>query len=367
MANYLPKMKIGTVRDMARKMIATSSGQKVTNQAFNKFLKEDKNLRRAAYSPIHSTVEKYKAVKFFGHLANKVAQSNKYKLSYFAKKIGVKASAGVGPSKVTLDRIYKKAVKEEIAGSAKPTGPSKEETERQQRRQQALRTLHKRERADEVYQEEQNKGKTTTTGPRAKPVQIAQGGASGLTAPAIVSDKKATGGRTKQSLSGNENLPSLAVLPLSNPKRNLNASWVVNKLDNWLIRVVKGLKRFRVEGQLTAKDWLRNSGWQEGDVINLELARDIGRKADLDFVMMGEWLKDGIDISVSIQLINIKENKITKIAKDREKEENIFELENRLSWEIQNFFTDKKLSSGSENDKEEPEIPSSREATDLPI
>lgn len=367
MADYLSKMKMGTIKDMARKMVATSSGQKVTSQAFNKFLKEDKNLRRAAYSPSHSTVEKYKAVKFFGHLTNKVAQSNKFKLSYFAKKMGVKAMAAGSPNKVTMERVYKKAAQEEIASTAKPTGPTKEEMEKQQRRQEAFKSLRKRERADEIRSEEQQKSKATTAQPRAKPVQIAQGGAGSLTAQTALADKKAVTGKMKPSSGGNAGLPSLAILPLSNPKRNLNARWLVNKLDNWLFQVIKGLKIFKVEERLSVEGLLKNSGWEEGDVINLELARAIGREAGMNFVMMGEWQKEAADILLAIQLINIKENKITKIAQVREKEENFFGLENRLSWELHNFFADKKLSFGQENKKEEPEIPSSQEAEDLPI
>lgn len=367
MANYLSKMKMGTIRDMARKMVATPSGHKVTSRSFNKFLKEHKDLHHIAYGSKGSALQKYKATKVFGQIAKKVSQSDKFRLSYFAKKMGVKASAGAGPNKVTMERVYKKAAQEEIASSAKPTGPSREETEKQQRRQAALKTLHKRERADEMRQEESTKGKETASPARSKPVQIAQGGTSSLAAQSTLTDKKASVSQFKSSSGSEAPLPSLAILPLSNPKRSLNASWLVNKLDNCLFRIVKGLKLFKLEEPLSVKSWLSNSGWEEGDVINLALARAIGREAGMDFVMMGEWQKDGMDILVAIQLINIKENKITKLAQVKEKEENLFGLENRISWELHNFFADKKLSSGQENKKEEPEIPSSQDAEDLPI
>lgn len=366
MGIYSPKIKISTMRDMARRMISTQSGKNISHQALNKFLKGHKELHKVAFGPGHSAVEKYKAVKFFGKLANKITQSDKFKISYFAKKIGIKPGTEGNLGKVTLNRIYQKAAYDEQAVSQKPEGPTPEELEKQKRRQEAFRTLRKRERADEMKKEQEGLEKKEPSQRSLKAVPIAQGRPGVTPALASVSDEKTTAVGAKTSVSETRVLPSLAILPISNPQRIQSANWLAKKINNLLIRVIKSLNRFKVTDQLSIDGWLRNIGWEEGEVISLEQARNIGRTNKVDFVIMGEWQKEGVNILVVIQLIDIKKNTVTKIAKIREKEENLFELENKLIWQIHNFFEGKELEAKKEVEKEQ-DVPSAEEAEDLPI
>lgn len=374
---YLPKIKMKTVFSTAQKMGATAAGKQISQTAFKNFLKQDKDLKKFAYSAPTSSVTKQNAQKFFGHVASKIAQQKNLKLSYFAKKeLGVKVGPGGTVNETAMNKVYQTAVGEEVK-QMEPKGPDPEEIARQEKRKEAFQTLRKRETADEIRKEQQAQDKGAAPGKTAgssRPVQI-QGGAgtSAFTKPQVATGLADKTTAQKSVTSGKSVPAKIAVLPLDNLSQNKSLDMVAQKLTTTLSRIIGSYKKFDLVEKSQLEKIVATSGYSAPQkIINLDTAKEIQNRLNADFIVMGDLQKMENQTQIQIKLLKKGEAKPIKIAEVKKETEDVFELERHLGWCISNYFEalPQKIKEGKLEEKlkaEDVEIPPPSKAEDLPI
>lgn len=372
--SFLPKIKVNTIKNTAQKMVESKYGSKqVTPTAFKKFLQQDKDLKKYAYASGQSSVSKFQAKKFISQVASKVTKEKNLKINpVYTKKMGIKIGPQGKISDIGFKKIYQQAENEEIKQMA-PTGPTKEDIERQKKRERAIETFHKRETADEIRQAEKEKAEGTSKGATPSkstgPVQIQQGGSAGSSAASSISDEKS---QIKSTQSGKSAFrkkikqiisKSFIILPFSNLSQSKNLDWIAEKITNTAIRIIMGIKNFNLIERKTINQIILASEWERTKIITPELAQEIHNKIKTDSTIFGNLKKIGNQIQVFVYLIQDTHDP-KKIVEIKEETEDVFELEKKLNWQLLNYFEERKEKPDKDS---QAKIPSPTEAEDLPI
>ncbi len=370
---YKPKIKVDTVRDVARKLASTQTGKTVTQTAFKKFLRSDKELRSLTYRPGSSHITQSKAKQLISTAAKKIAESDKMKLSLFSRKIGIK---GVGPqgnvSKIGVTKAYTTGAKEEIAAEA-PKGPSKEEVARQQRIQHGREILRQREQADQIRMENVRKDQARqqpqqNTAKNYRPPQIAQMGAAGISASALArtmkSDHSSPTIQPAGTRSSAQRKWNAAVLPFHNMSQMRELDILGVKLEETVRRTLVRVPAVVPYPRVQTLRALQQSGWTGGRIITPEFAKKIAKELDIQYIFYGTLTHEHSQAHVRVNLLVIPANSILLLADIRENVFHTFEMEEKVSWQVDNFFTNSKSRASTAH---EVQIPSASEAVDLPL
>ncbi len=140
---YRPSVKLGSLRQTTKKMMATkATGAKVGDERLKKFLKEDKGLRRVAYGDKAQTVESWKGRHFIRGAKEKIEQSSEFREMLYGRK-------------TSAEKAFRDTIKEEVRQEEGLThAPTKDEQARQRRIEQAKQNLRQYERAKEIEKEQ---------------------------------------------------------------------------------------------------------------------------------------------------------------------------------------------------------------------
>ncbi|MFC1687185.1 hypothetical protein ACFL0L_01250 [Patescibacteria group bacterium] len=377
---YRPKMKVGTVKDLAQRLASTKAGKKVNTDAFKKFLKQDKDLRRTALRSPTTHLKKAEAAKFLGTVAKKIHESDKMKLSMFARKKmqihkGLESSGQV--SKLSVKRLYQTGAKEEFEAE-KPQGPSKAEIEKTERRDRARQILRTRERADEIRQEyktsfnKNTDNKNISTNQQKgsyRPPQLTHGSAASqasrqpsqgniLSTPKQLSDDSSP--HSAQAIRN----ANTVILPFYNKSRMQELTLLGEKLEETLRRALAGVSILQVLSRVETTRAIRKLGWAEGRVITSEFAKKVGNRLDISYLLFGTLAHEVSQAHMELFLLLFNENSLLKIADIREDFHQTFEIEKKLIWQVQEFFEEKE---DDDSGDKGPPVPSASDAVDLPI
>lgn len=367
---YHPKIKVDTVKGMAQKLASTKAGKSLTSTGFKKFLKSDKDLRSMTYKEGSSHITQQQAQKFLGKVAQKIKENEKMKLSMFARKIGVRSSSGE-VSTIGVKHAYQEAAHEELAAAA-PAGPAPEDVERQQRIADARKLLRQRERADEVRKEQApgtpgthaTAGTSRTRTPQLTPVTAGQASGAGRGTMQNNGGSRPPVGSSSTGPSLSSQRSNAAVLPIRNLSQMRELSMLATKLEETIRRAVALVPSMHLHPRVATMKTLQTMGWREGRTVTPEFSKKVARKLELDFIFSGTIAHERAQARVRIYLVSVKNNVILLLAEVWEDTFKTFEIEEKVSWQIQNFFNRVKR---RDLTRPEVKIPSASEAVDLPI
>jgi len=369
---HLPRIRSKTIVGTARKMMATQSGKKVSDTAFTKFLKKDKDLKKYAYLGKSTTVKKHEAQKLIGKVMEKASGHEKFKLSHFAKKMGMKAGPQGKVSSIRLNKAYQQASQEELKETETTKEPSKQELKQQKRREEMLKSMHKRERADEIRGEQKKQGEAQKDSPQRTQTSVQFGAGATASQAAVGSGgaiQNSTGSQTAPPSSPSDDhlspLTKIVILPFKNQSPGIQKlDWLIKELQKSATRAIKSLKLFTVIEQTEIDSMLEKQKPQNSSLPHNELMKLIASKLSVSNIITGEIQKTDERIYIKIQLFNTISNTNLPIAEINEETEDIFDLERNINWQIINYFETKQKGGKSSIDID---IPSSSEAKDLPI
>lgn len=369
-SRYLPKIKTETVKNVANQFAKTASGKKVSKTAFKKFLKEDKELEHLTYADKRSTMTKGKAQKVLGKVIEKLKTHEKFEVSPIARKMGIRVDPSGKVSSVGIKKLYTYAAETQLKAEA-PTGPTSEELAKQHRREEAVKMLHKRDRAEDVRKEQMQQAKpTAAAGPKPiQPVQLQHGvGSLQQAGPA-----KPAGGGGLPYVSpttgfSHRNEIRVAFLPVSNLSGTEQVAQICRRVGEMFARLPKRfpnlipLEREQVEASLRAMDWQSGSPW---DRLKLERFQ-ANERADIVFFGEAQRMSNALDVKLSAYLP--RRNETLAICDAKETLDRIAELEQRIDWSLTDFLDNHLFAApGKPPPPPSTDLPSSAEARELQI
>ncbi|MFA6909267.1 MAG: hypothetical protein WC289_05340 [Patescibacteria group bacterium] len=364
---YRPKIKIDTIRNVAQKMAATKAGKVINTTAFKKFLKHDKDLHALGYRPGSAKITKQTAKKFLGTAAEKIAHSDKMKLSLFARKSGIKNVDSHGPSETGIKKVLGAGVKEEISHEIEQ-GPSPEDVRHQKRLEKARTIMHQRDRADDIRKETESMKKTTDSASKNttafRPPQFSSGGVSAL--PSSSGRASQVPGFRVQSAGGStgRQMTNAILVPFHNLSQMRELTILGTKLEETVRRALAGVSSIGVLPRVQTIRFLQNLGWTPSRIIPPEFAKRLAKDLGVRYVFYGTITHEHGLAYVRLMLLVAARNSILLLAEVREDFHNTFEVEEKLSWQVQNFFDD---SGPAASEHTEVDIPSAADAIDLPL
>lgn len=364
---YLPKIKAQTAKSMAKNLLTTKGGKKITDTKFKEFLKKDKDLNKFAYKGKGSTLAKHQAKKFFGKVTGSAKQSGNLKVSATAaKKMGIRIDKKGQISEIGLNKIYQKATTEELSTQAKPTAPSPAELRREKRHENAMQTMHKRDRAEDIRKEQKSeqqpnkeeKSTATTPPPRSAGVS-STGAATGSQAAGTAS--QSSSGQRKTTQAGPA-LPSLLILPLNNLSKNVRGlDWTARKIGNSITQTLNSIKIFSIIDQDAINDAFYKLHIDiSATPFDESTIKQAAEKTGAELFVTGYIKKVDRFLEIKIQMVNTITNQRLNLAAIKEETDDVFHLERKINWQIINALkSDAKIP-----DQDSPGID---EAVDLPI
>ena len=360
---YLPKIKIGTARGVAKGLLSTKSGKQVSDTKFKQFLKAEKGLKKFVYSSPQSSLAKHQAKQFFGKVIGSAKEQRGLKINALAaKKLGIKISEAGQMSDIGLNKMYQKAGTEELASQQKASSePSPEEQRRQQRHEAALKTLHKRERADETRQEQKQQPSKERAQPKPLTTPISHAGvgqAAGAGAGQLgaVADKVSTGVTPSGTAEG-ERLP-LLILPLQNLTPTVEGlAWVAKKINGLVSRTLTSLRLFKITDATTAGKVPAKAV----DVSDLAAVIVAAKRTWTTLCIFGTIKKTGRLLEITVEMVNTNSSQRLLLAQVKEETDDVFNLERKIGWQIANALQ----AEGTTDDTAAPK--NSQKAEDLPI
>ncbi len=337
-SKYLPKMKIGTAKSMAKNLLSTKAGRQVSNAAFKKFMKQDKDLKKLSYSSDKSTVSKFQAKKILGQVAKDAVSSEKFKLSRFAQKLGLKQSGkSIRVSDISLEKVYTKGTEEELKVET-PAGPSPDELRREKKREEAIKTLHKRERADELTKERIRETEPTPTQSGQKqtaaPLMHTALGVAGQ------NTQVPPGGGTSDNVSSANiqtrdtaaNLLTVLILPLLNISGTAEKiDWLIKKINRLTVQTLTNLRLFKIVDQTVSTANFEFSAIDPQDQTALKQA---AKRARARLCVFGTIKKIGKLLEIKISMINVDNDQKVQLVDIKDETEDMFNLERKISWEL---------------------------------
>jgi len=382
---YTPRIKATTAKSMAKSLLSTQSGKKISDTKFKEYLKQDKDLKKYAYSGKASTMSKTNAKKLFNKVVESAKSSEKFKISHAAKKLGIRGNKTTGNA--TINKIYNKAGQEELASQPQKTGPTKQEVRQQKRHEEIIKTFHKRDRADETRQEQEEGHKETeknTSGGNndkkngsAAPTRpnAGSGAASGAVgsattqnsnqqtaaSSAVPSDQHSAIQKSDQA----EEKPIAAIiLPLSNLSPNVrNLDGIVKRLSITVKQLFTTLHVLPILPESAIQDALNKLRFEDiPDATDYGAIAALTKAAQAQLVIFGSVSQAGTTLAINVQFANVVTDKKFELANLKEGSDDIFNIERKLRWHIENA-----LNSGQNESKKPDETSSTDEAVDLPI
>ena len=379
---YTPRIKATTAKSMAKSLLSTQSGKKVSDTKFKEHLKQNKDLKKYAYKGKASTISSADAKKMFNKVVESAKGSEKFKISHAAKKLGIKGDRKAGTA--TINKIYGKAGQEELASQPQQTGPTKQELRQQKRHEDMMKTFHKRDRADETRQEQEEErkdaeknasggsdskkgGGTASTRPSA-----GSGGVAGSTTTQNLSQQTATSSATpsdqrpatQKSDQAEEKPITALILPLSNLSPNVrDLDSIVTRLSTTVKQLFTTLHILPLLPESAIQDALNNLRLEAiPDATDYGAIAALAKAAQAQLVIFGSVSQTGTTLTINVQFANVATDKKLDLANLKEGTDDIFNIERKLRWHIENA-----LNSGQNEPKKPGETPPTDEAVDLPI
>jgi len=361
---YLPKIKAQTAKNMAKNLLSTQKGKKISDTKFKQFLKQDKDLKKFVHSSKSSTMAKHQAKKFFSKVTESAKQSGNLKVNpTAAKKMSIRINKQGQISNIGINKIYQKATTEELAIENKPTGPTPAESRKQKRHEEAIKKLHQRERAGDIDKEqkqqpEKDEKKSSSPPPRSSGTSSTGTSLSNQSTP--LSNQ---GSPTPQkSTKTNTALPAILVSPLNNLSTNVRGlDWTARRINNLIIQTLKSLKMFKIiEEEKISKVLTKLKLEKLPASANEAVIKQIARETRAVLFVIGYIKKINKTLEIKIQIINTATDQHLDLATIKEESDDIFQLERKIKWQINNALL-------SDAKTENKDVPSSDEAVDLPI
>ncbi|MFH0804610.1 MAG: hypothetical protein V1916_00240 [Patescibacteria group bacterium] len=356
---YLPKIKADTAKTMAKNLLATGGGKKISDTKFKDFLKKDQHLRQYSYDSKTKSYTKSEATKFFGKVTDAAKQNGGVKLNMqAARKMGLRVTSQGAISSLGLNRIYQQATTQELSAQ-QSTGPSPEEVRRQQRHDRAIKTMHQRERAEEMKkttpQPEQQK---TSTPKGAAPPPRAAGVSGGVPAQQQPNTQLGTAPVApagSRPATAKQTMPTVLVTPITNMTPHVTSlNPLAQKLSGQLTQTLRQLGPFRVLSQPVGTGHTTYTTGSEHDT------QHAARAAGAQLYTLGSIRAAGETINITIQMVNVETGDRLDLVSLSEATPDIFELERKISWNITNSLQGESAGPASS-------IPSPNQAIDLPI
>jgi TolB-like protein len=365
---YLPKIKAQTAKNMAKNLLSTQKGKKISDTKFKQFLKQDKDLKKFVHSSKSSTIAKHQAKKFFSTVTESAKQSGNLKVNpTAAKKMGIRINKQGQISNIGINKIYQKATTEELAIENKPTGPTPAESRKEKRHEEAIKKLHQREQAGDIAKEQKqgqkqqpakDEKKSSSPPPRSSGASGTGTSLSNQSVP-LSSQGSPTQRKTAKI---DTSLPAILVSSLNNLSTNVRGlDWTARRINNLIIQTLKSLKMFKIIEEEEISEVLTKLKLEKLPAsANEAVIKQIARETRAVLFVIGYIKKINKTLEIKIQIINTATDQHLDLATIKEESDDIFQLERKIKWQINNALL-------SDAKTENKDVPSSDEAVDLPI
>lgn len=358
---YLPKIKMGTAKGVAKDLLSTKGGKKLSDTKFKQFMKKDKDLQH--YYTQSSSLSKFQAKKFFTKVVGSAQTNAQLKVSRLAQKMGIKGDNAKQLPGTVLERVYRRATTEQIAAEPKPTGPTPEEQRQQARREKMLKSLHKQQRAEEISKDQpaQPTPAKANENRQAGPV-ITPGSGTTVTQLHGATAPKQTGVTMPKPAAKTNSTPKCIVFPIENVTPNVEGlELLLQKINRLLIQTLQGSGMFQLVSPqgigraVTALSLETTSLPSDRGAI-----RTLAERLNAEYYVTGSIKKIGATTDIVIELCNIENDRRLYLATIHEIITDPFELERKIHWEIINAL---------QGDEDATAPPASNQDTvqDLPI
>ncbi|XOU94376.1 MAG: hypothetical protein ACNFW9_06115 [Candidatus Kerfeldbacteria bacterium] len=366
--DYLAKIKATTAKGMAQSIISSKTGKKISDTKFKTLMKKDKNLKKFAYLGKTSTIAKHQAKKFFNSVVESSQGSDQFKINKIAaKKLGLRINKQGKASTIGINKLYESATKDELS-QAKDTGPTPQEIRKQKRHEKSIKKLHQQDRARENAENDKEEGKkpskkdeksTSNTAP------MRQTGSSGAsfsqktsTAPSL-SDSVS---HTSPKINNTPELPKLFIPPLNNLSLHIdNIKPIAKKIEISLKQIFHYLKSFNIITDEVSSKAALDIGFNNiPNPANKDILKKISIETGAQLFIYGIIQKQGPLLKIKIDIINAETDQAIHLAVLEQKSLDYFELEKKLTWEINNSLQNEKSSNINNQISE-------NKAIDLPI
>jgi len=371
-SQFQSKIKATTAKDIAKGILSDKSGRKISDTKFKQILKQDKNLRKFAYTGQGSTLSKFKAKKFFNTVLESAQGNEKIKINKIAaKKMGLNINRKGQASQIGLNKVYQQAAQQEI--DAQDTGPSPAEVKRMEKREKAKEKLRKqenisyaKEQQDKAKpgQEKNEDNKGSSGGGAAPPAR--QSGASGSaalgqTAPALNTMQMTNDDDRVNNKTASE-LPKLFMPPINNlSPTQPNVNVIAKKIDISIKQKMRNLRTFDIIGQDKINQALMNLRLDSiPEPADEEILKKIALETGAQLVLVGNIQKNQNILKINLNMVNAETGQKMPLADLEQSSLDLFDLENKLGWQINNSLT-------KEDGGAAGQMPSADQAIDLPI
>ncbi|MFZ6035631.1 MAG: hypothetical protein ACOYUK_00635 [Patescibacteria group bacterium] len=360
----LPKIKLGTARQIAKNLVTDKYGHQVSETRLKKFMQQDKDLRKFAYKGDAASMTKFQAKKFFNKVVDNAKTTGAFKMSRLAKKMGI-TETRPRVSDIALNKVYGQASQTEYDATPHDTGPTLEEQSRARRREKMMKTLHKRERAEEVQREEQQQGKDAPDSGEQKssiaPPPRAGSGSIPSTIGAPPPNQAASPGSVPRPSQKTVQLGCL-IFPVENQTPHIPGfDLVAQKISNFITQRLTSARLFPVLSSGALWDALHQ---MRLDTIpashDTDARRHVAERAGATLFVGSTISQSGQFTELSSILYNTRTGTTIKLAYLKEPLNDQFSFERKIGWQI-----DAALSSQSDDNATPP--PSSADAVELPI
>ncbi|MDP2684625.1 MAG: hypothetical protein Q8P20_06305 [bacterium] len=366
---YTPRIKAATAKNLAKSILSDKSGKKISDTKFKEMMKKDKDLKQFAYTGKNSTLDKFKAKKFFNKVISSASSHEKFKVNKIAaKKLGLNINKKGEASQIGLNKIYQHAAKEEIA--AADTGPSQQELRREAKREKAIQKMRTQDRASDRRNEYDKEAKDqngddnkSSSSNRAAPSRQAGTGSMATSQTGTNQNNYQIADNTSNpSGTGPPEMPDLFLPPLNNLSTTQpNVDVITKKLEIAIKQKIYNLRIFKVIGPEVLNKSLMNLGMDKIPTpANQDILKKISLECGAQLYIYGTVEKKANILLINLEVINSETDRKITLVNIEQSSLDLFDLENKISWQIDNAFK-------TDNSDFNNNIPSENKAIDLPI
>ncbi len=374
-SNYLSKMPIGQAKKIVKNLIRTQSGKKISDTKFKEFLKKNDDLSKYAYKKDSGHLTKHQTKKFFDSVVKKASTNTDLKISNVdQKKMGIRVNKSGAVSDIGLDKMYTQAAQAELAAQ-EPSGPTPEEVRREKRRETAVKTFHKHERAREIEQEQKqqtnNEDKQSDSQPNRTVPRMSMRKNAGAANTGQPSNSTATATPIQtQSNTATDDRPTtglpralpLLIFPTENKNSNQpHMQELANRINDMIQRTMQATPLFTVMPSSTLEQSVSELTMRALPTHeDTDALQRVAAQAHAAVYIYGWIEQDQYSTTITIKMANTVNGKTVLLANVKEPVTDFFSLLRRIEWEIKHAF-----SGNSGHDS--TDMPSASEAIDLPI
>ncbi len=357
---------MNTAKQVARNLLTDKYGHAVSDTKLKNFLKQDKDLKKFVYKSKTSTLTKHEAQKFFNKVVGTAKTSEGFKVSRMAKKMGIKDTTPQ-TTDIQLEKIYKHASQTEIDAMPHDTGPTPAELAKQARHEKALKTLHKRERADEIAQEKEAQAANTKADSEQKPSAappplVGSSGIGTIGGPSGSTNTSGGGAPPAQTDKATTPLVQLLIFPVENQSPNIPGfELIVQKLNAFIRQHLISSRIIPIVPEQTVGDALRDLQLDTMPTSqDLEQCRALASRAKATLFLVSSISRIGQYTELTMTVHNTTNAHTFQLAHLREPIDDVFEFQRRLGWQIDAALQ-------AQNNDQDTTTPSSTDAIELPI